>query len=140
MIPVIIGAALAAGAGVGFALGKNDKPKKVVVNNVIQKAEVSEDYVKWQLDRAGKDLRETPTQSSEMRFVKGNDFNEDFERIDNMLSKGCALYSIKNELQLIELRAKNRRDVTAMNTIADYYDQIGNYQKAWYCREALKTF
>lgn len=71
MVPVIIGAAaLAAGAGIGFALGKNDKPKKVVVNNVIQKAEVSEDYVKWQLDRAGKNLQKNYIETSDKRAEK----------------------------------------------------------------------
>ena len=134
MIPVIIGAAALA-AGAGYALGKSDTPKKIVVNTVTQKAEVSEDYVKWQLDRAGKDF------SQSGGHEQTNDaFESDFKRIDNMLSSSCDRSSINNELQLIELRAKNRRDVAAMNTVANYYERIGHYQKAFNCREKLKTF
>lgn len=205
MIPVIIGAAALAAGAAGYALGKSDEPKKIVVNTVTQKAEVSEDYVKWQLERAGKNLQNNSAESlsssgfvcsnsfskdferiedflvdstvsdeyiadalnkierrakthrnntalnfvnsyrEKLRYRNGlqdntSDFSADFERIDNMLSSGFDVYNIKNELQLIELRAKNRRDVAAMNTVANYYERIGHYQKAWHCRETLKTF
>lgn len=131
MIPVIIGAALAAGAGVGFALGKNDKPKKVVVNNVIQKAEVSEDYVKWQLDRAGKNI-ETPSTPrrgslSDMKFIPSGNFGADFEKIENMLaSPNVSDKFISHALQMIENRATIDWNDQALNFVAYYREKLRN--------------
>lgn len=140
MIPVIIGAALAAGAGVGFALGKNDKPKKVVVNNVIQKAEVSEDYVKWQLDRAKKDFSQ-----SDEREQNNDAFESDFKRIDQMFTEYQDEEDqddnlIGHKLDELRLRARSQRDAIAMMKIADYYDKIYAYHRASLSREEAKTF
>ena len=115
MIPVIVGAvALAAGAGVGFALGKNDKPEQVIV----KKAEVSEDYVKWCAERAGKNI-ETNTQAT-----PSEDFSADFKRLENMfVNPNISYVSIKNELESIRLKAKRRNDDKALNLVAEYRDK-----------------
>lgn len=135
MIPVIIGAALAAGAGVGYALGKDDKPKPVVVNNVIQKAEVSEDYVKWQLDRARKDFSQ-----SDEREQNNDAFESDFKRIDQMFTEDQDDNLIGHKLDELRLRARSQRDAIAMMKIADYYDKIYAYHRASLSREEAKTF
>ena len=135
MIPIIIGAvALAAGA-TGYALGKSDTPKKVVVNTVIKKAEVSEDYVKWQLDRAGKDF------SQSGRSEQTNDaFESDFRRIDSMFANCVNNSAIWNALEPLERRARNLRNAKAMHKVADYYQQISDYKKAFGCRNEANTF
>ena len=128
MIPVIIGAALAAGAA-GYALGKSDTPKKVVVNTVTKKAEVSEDYVKWQLDRARKDFSQS-----------GGAFDSDFAKIEEMIADDLADSFIGRNLDELRLRARSQRDAVAMRKIADYYDRIYAYHRASLSREEAKTF
>ena len=118
--------ALAAGGGVGFALGKDNKPEQVIV----KKAEISEDYVKWQLARAGKNIETNtqaapPTQqrgsSSDMKFIPSGDFSADFEKIENMLASpnvndefiSEALYAIEGEAR--------RKSFHGTLTLVDYY-------------------
>lgn len=134
MIPVIIGAAALAAGVTGYALGKSDTPKKVVVNTVTKKAEVSEDYVKWQLDRAGKDCSQSggSTQTND-------DFESDFKRIDSMFAKG-ATNSAWNALESLERRARNLRNAKAMHKVADYYQRFSAYEKAFGCRDEANTF
>ena len=121
MIPVIVGAvALAAGAGVGYALGKDNKPEQVIV----KKAEISEDYVKWQLARAGKNI-ETNTQAT-----PSEDFSADFKRIENMfVNPNISYVSIKNELESIRLKAKRRNDDKALNFVAYYREKLGKRRR-----------
>ena len=134
MIPVIIGAAALAAGAAGYALGKSDTPKKVVVNTVTKKAEVSEDYVKWQLDRAGKDC----SQSGGSAQI--NDaFESDFKRIDSMFATG-ATNSAWNALESLERRARNLRNAKAMHKVADYYQRFSVYEKAFGCRDEANTF
>lgn len=133
MIPVIVGAiALAAGAGVGFALGKNDKPKPEQV--IVKKAEVSEDYVKWCVERAGKNIETNnqaapPVQqhssSSGMRFIPSGDFSADFEKIKNMLaSPNVSDEFISHALQMIERRAMIDWNDQALNSVAVYCEKL----------------
>jgi hypothetical protein len=79
-------------------------------------------------------------QSSDNKRGNSNTFNDSFKRIDNMFARNMSTYQIKNELQVIELTAKNRRDVAAMNELAVYYERIGAYERAWHCRESAKIF
>lgn len=57
----------------------------------------------------------------------------DFKEIEKMFAAGKSNYSIKNELQLLELKAKRQRNAKAMNFIANYYHRLGDYQKADKC-------
>ena len=129
MIPVIIGAAALAAGAAGYALGKSDTPKKVVVNTVTKKAEVSEDYVKWQLDRARKDFSQS-----------GGAFDSDFAKIEEMIADDLADSFIGRNLDELRLRARSQRDAVAMRKIADYYDRIYAYHRASLSREEAKTF
>lgn len=128
MIPVIIGAAALAAGAAGYALGKSDEPKKIVVNTVTQKAEVSEDYVKWQLERAGKNLQNNsaePLRSS--GFVCSNSFNKDFKRIDDFFVKSTVSNEyIADALNKIERRAKTHRNNTALNFVNSYREKLRN--------------
>ena len=131
MIPVIIGAAALAAGAAGYALGKSDTPKKVVVNTVTQKAEVSEDYVKWQLDRAGKDLSQGGSKisdrgsSSGMRFVPSGNFSDDFEKIENFLGNPNVDNDfISDALDSIEQRAEHQWDDKALNFVAYYREKL----------------
>ena len=127
MIPVIIGAAALA-AGAGYALGKSDEPKKIVVNTVTQKAEVSEDYVKWQLERAGKNLQNNSAESlSSSGFVCSNSFSKDFERIEDFLVDSTVSDEyIADALNKIERRAKTRHDEKALNFVDYYQEKLRN--------------
>lgn len=133
MIPVIVGAvALAAGAGVGFALGKNDKPEQVIV----KKAEVSEDYVKWCAERAGKNI-ETNTQaappaqqrgsSSDEKFILSSKFRTNFNQIGNLFGNPSVSNEFISEaLNQIEDKAKIDNNQTALNFVAAYREQLSN--------------
>lgn len=127
MIPVIIGAAALAAGAAGYALGKSDTPKKVVVNTVTQKAEVSEDYVKWQLQHAGKGLPQGDKKiskrksSSGARFIPSGNFSDDFEKIENFLGNpNVDTGFISDALDSIEQRARNFGNEKAINFV-EYY-------------------
>ena len=136
MIPVIVGAvALAAGAGVGFALGKNDKPEQVIV----KKAEVSEDYVKWCAERAGKNI-ETNTQaappaqqsnsSSGMKFIPSGDFSADFEKIENMLaSPNVSNEFISEALYAIEGEARRKSFQGTLILVGNYREKLRKWRR-----------
>ena len=141
MIPVIIGAAALAAGAAGYALGKSDTPKKIVVKPVTKKAEVSEDYVKWQLDRAGKGFSQSGGREQTSDAFESNDaFESDFKRIDSMFANCATNSAIRNALESLERRARNLRNAVAMHKVADYYQQISDYQKAFPCRDEAKTF
>lgn len=67
-------------------------------------------------------------------------FESDFKRIDSMFANCASNYAIRNALDLLRVRAGNLRDAAAMNKIADYYQKISEYQKAFSCRDEAKTF
>ena len=126
MIPVLIGAAVGlAGAALLSGDDKSQQPDT-------RKRQVSEDYVSQYLRQAGKGLP--------CKTRKGDDFSDEFARVDSLLARSAHVDQIRNELHSIERTAKNLRDVTALSKVAEYYDRIGAYQKAWYCREAIKKF
>ena len=77
MIPVIIGAAVAVGAGAVIFNG-NDKPKQPEA----EKRQVSEDYVMRKLNRAGKNLQ--------ANYIKN--FDERTERLKNIVDIVNYLY------------------------------------------------
>ena len=124
MIPVIIGAVALAAGGIGFALGKDNKPKPEQI--VVKKAEVSEDYVKWCAERAGKNLQKSPVEPLRSSgFVCSNSFSKDFGRIDDLLSKpNISNEYIADALNKIERRAKTHRNNTALNFVKDYRKKL----------------
>ena len=128
MIPVIVGAvALAAGAGVGFALGKDNKPEQVIV----KQAEVSEDYVKWCAERAGKTIEtNAPPSSPDEKFVLSSKFRTNFKQIENLLANPNVSSEFINEtLNQIEDRAKINNNQTALNFVADYREKLRNRRR-----------
>ena len=68
------------------------------------------------------------------------DFNAEFYKLDDMIADGDDDYSIKNKLIELEYKARNLRNAVAMHKVADYYQQISDYQKAFSCRDEAKSF
>lgn len=64
----------------------------------------------------------------------------DFKEIEKMFAAGKSKYNIKNELQLLELKAKRQRNARAMNFIANYYHRLGDSQKVTACYELACSF
>jgi len=124
MVPVIIGAAVGL-AGAALLSGDDKKQPDT------EKRQVSEDYVKWQLDRAGKNI-ETPSTPrrgslSDMKFIPSGNFGADFEKIENMLaSPNVSDKFISHALQMIESRAKIDWNDQALNFVAYYREKLRN--------------
>lgn len=67
-------------------------------------------------------------------------FESDFKRIDSMFANCATNSAIRNALESLERRARNLRNAVAMHKVADYYQQISDYQKAFPCRDEANTF
>ena len=81
--------------------------------------------------------RTTPTPKNNS---SSSAFKNDFFVIDRMFANGADNYYIKEELLTIQRKAEKQRDAEAMNKIADYYQRISEYQKAFSCRDEAKSF
>lgn len=64
----------------------------------------------------------------------------DFTEVEKMFAAGKSKYNIKNELQLLELKAKRQGDARALYFIADYYQRLGDSQRATACYELGCSF
>lgn len=80
------------------------------------------------------------TTSSGGRTQSNDAFESDFKRIDSMFANCATNSAIRNALESLERRARNLRNAVAMHKVADYYQQISDYQKAFPCREEANTF
>ncbi len=69
-----------------------------------------------------------------------NAFDSDFKRIDSMFANCATNSAIRNALESLERRARNLRNAVAMHKVADYYQQISDYQKAFPCRREAQDF
>ena len=80
------------------------------------------------------------TTSGGGRTQSNNAFDSDFKRIDSMFANCATNSAIRNALESLERRARNLRNAVAMHKVADYYQQISDYQKAFPCRDEANTF
>ena len=70
----------------------------------------------------------------------GNDFTADFAEVDAILNDDEELYAIRTKLMFIRRKAETQRDAAAMNKLASYYKELGEYIQAEECSELARRF
>ena len=116
MIPVLIGAAA---VGLGAALLSDDEPKHQEVTR--EKHYLNSDEVR-QLKRSGRIKTAGDSENVPQAQSSSNSFAKDFKMIEELMSNPkIKNYAIRNELQLIKLRAKKQHDAAAADLV-EYYD------------------
>ena len=81
-----------------------------------------------------------PNTNSSVKHKSNGNFSADFERIDELIAEDVGITRIKNELESVRVRARNRRDADAMNQLANYYEKIHENKMAQSCRKKAAEF
>lgn len=93
-------------------------------------------YAKHKLEEKRK--RSGGTAAAKSEFVCSNSFDQDFSRIDNMLSQDEHFDIIREALQKIAKRADTHCNAEAMNKVAFYYQEIYAFDAAQRCFDRAK--
>lgn len=130
-LPWLIGAAV---LGIGaYALSDDDKSKSPPAESSSRRI-LSEN----QLPRYTKHKLEEKRNRSGGAAAASDSFDQDFSRIENMLSQDEHHDVIRDALQEIAKRADTHRNAGAMMKVGLYYHEIYNYDAAQKCFERAK--
>ena len=122
MIPVLIGAAV---VGAGAVLLSGDEPEHTEPEHTRHR--VSENTVQRAMARSGRKIHTVSQNFGSSQIRNDSSFGSDFERIENMFANpNVNRITIKNELESIRWRAKNRGNEVALNFVDYYLNKLRN--------------
>ena len=129
--PLLIGAAV---LGIGaYALSDDDKSNSPPAESNSHRV-LSENQLPAYAKRKLEEKRNRSGGAAEA----SDSFDQDFSRIENMLSQDEHHDVIRDALQEIAKRANAHRNAEAMNKVGLYYHEIYNYDAARKCFERAK--